>query len=116
MIAVMVVVRLGCNWLVLPGRVAKRQFGQLNNERAARLTIGIPLYSYGNTVGGDKLTDVNSFHIAALRGSVLKRSTQRMPNTYYLADSTNLVGKRYRLIGELVLFDHQPAYVVQFIK
>lgn len=114
MLAVMVTVRLGFNWLVLPGRVAKRGFYQTNNEQAARLTLGHSLYGYGSTLGGDKLTDVNSFHIAALRGDVLRRTRQKLPSAYYIADSINLSNQPYRVIGRLVLFDREPALIIQF--
>ncbi|GAB4050274.1 ArnT family glycosyltransferase [Spirosoma litoris] len=116
MLAVMIVVRLGFNWLVLPGRVAKRQFYQDTSEQAAQLTIGHPLYGYGTTVGADNPTDANSFHIAAFRGDILRKTTKKIPGAYFIADSTNLLGQRYQVIGKLTLFDRHPAYVVQFIK
>lgn len=116
MLAVMVVVRLGFNWLVLPGRVAKRQFYQDTSEQATRQTLGHPLYSYGTTIGNDSPTDANSFHIEALRGDILRINNHKQPNAYYIADSLNLVGQHYQIVGKIVLFDRHPAYVVRFLN
>jgi 4-amino-4-deoxy-L-arabinose transferase-like glycosyltransferase len=114
MLAVMIVIRLGFNWLVLPGRAVKRLFYQDTAEQAAALTAGHPLYGFGTTVGNDNATDVSSFHIAALRSDILRKTTQKLPGAYYIADSVNLVGQQYRIIGKLTLFDRHPAYVVSF--
>lgn len=114
MLAVMVVIRLGINWLVLPGRLAKRQFYKNSAEQAARSTLGQPLYGYRATVGNDQATDVSSFHITALRGDILRKTTQKIPDAYYIADSVSLSGERYEIIQKVVLFDRHPAYVVRF--
>ncbi|GAB3940657.1 hypothetical protein GCM10028805_02790 [Spirosoma harenae] len=116
MLAVMVVIRLGYNWLIFPGRVAKRQFYHDTAEQAAKLTLGHPLYGYGTTVGNDNATDVSSFHIEALRGDILRKTTKKIPGAYYIADSVNLVGQPHQVIGKLVLFDRHPANVVRFDK
>ena len=113
-LAVMIVVRLGFNWLVLPGRVVKRQFYKDSAEQAARLTLGSPLFGYRTTVGHDHNTDVSTFHIAALRGDILRKTGQKQPGACYIADSVSLVGERYQTIGRLVLFEQHSAYVVRF--
>ena len=114
MLAVMVVVRLGFNWLVLPGRLVTRQFYKDSAERAARLTLGQPLYGYRATVGNDRATDVSSFHITALRGSILRKTIHKIPGAFYIADSTSLATERYKIVDTVVLFDRHPAYVVRF--
>lgn len=115
MLAVMIVIRLGINWLVLPGRYVTRQFYKDSAEQAARLTVGHPLYGYRATVGNDNATDVSSFHITALRGDILRKTTRKLPGAYYIADSVSLVGERYEVVSRLVLFDRHPAYVVRFL-
>ena len=114
MLAVMVVVRLGINWLVLPGRFSTRQFYKESAEQAVRATLGQPLYGYQNTIGNGQATDVSSFHITALRGEILRKTYHKIPGTYYIADSISLVGERYERIGNVVLFDRHPAYIVRF--
>jgi 4-amino-4-deoxy-L-arabinose transferase-like glycosyltransferase len=114
MIGVMIVVRLGINWIVLPGRVATRQFYKNSAEQAARLTLGHPLYGYKKTVGNGQATDVSSFHIEAIRGKVLPKTYKKIPGAYYIADSVSLVGERYQILGKCTLFDKHPAYVVRF--
>ncbi|MDB5243352.1 MAG: glycosyl transferase, partial [Spirosoma sp.] len=114
MLAVMVVIRLGINWLVLPGRLATRQFYKESAEQAARSTLGQPLYGYKKTIGNGQATDVSSFHITALRGEILRKTNRKIPNAYFIADSASLVGERYDQIGNVVLFDRHPAYIVRF--
>lgn len=114
MVAVVVVVRLGFNWLVLPGRVEKRQFYRDSATQAAQLTLGRPLYGYKATVGADNATDVSTFHITAARGSILRRTSNKYSKALYIADSASLVNERYRTLGKLTLFDRHPAFIVQF--
>lgn len=114
MLAVMVVVRLGFNWLVLPGRLVTRQFYKDSADQAARLTLGQPLYGYLATVGSTRATDVSSFHITALRGSILRKTNRKMPGTYYIADSISLADEHYEIVSKVALFDRHPAYIVRF--
>lgn len=114
MLAVMVVIRLGFNWLVLPGRLTTRQFYKDSAEQAARSTLGQPLYGYQATVGNGQATDVSSFHITALRKEILRKTSRKLPGAYYIADSVSLAGQRYEVIDTVVLFDRHPAYVVRF--
>nr|WP_244968016.1 glycosyltransferase family 39 protein [Spirosoma utsteinense] len=114
MLAVMVVVRLGFNWLVLPGRLVSRELYKNSAEQAARRTIGRPLYGYRKTIGNDQATDVSSFHITALRGDILRKTNRKLPGVFYIADSASLAGEQYEVIQEVLLFDRHPAYVVQF--
>lgn len=114
LMAVMLVIRLGFNWLVLPGRAAKRTLYKQQTEEAVRATLGSPLYAYRNTVVFDGGADLNTFHIEALRGDVLRRSSQKVPGAYYIADSANLVGEQYRVVRPITLFDRHSAYVIQF--
>ena len=114
MLAVMVVIRLGLNWLVLPGRLTTRQFYKESAEQAARLTMGKPLYGYQATIGNGQATDVSSFHITALRGRILAKTTRKMAGAYYIADSVSLVNEQYEAIHKFTLFDRHPAYVVRF--
>ena len=111
---VMIVIRLGINWLVLPGRFVTRQYYKENAEQAVRPTMGKPLYGYRATVGNGQASDVSSFHISALRGDILHKTSRKMPNAYYIADSESLVGERYDIIDKIVLFDRHPAYIVRF--
>ncbi len=115
MLAVMVVIRMGLNWLVLPGRLTTRQFYKESAEQAARLTMGKPLYGYRATIGNGQATDVSSFHITALRRSVLPKTTRKVAGAYYIADSISLVNQRYQTIHRFTLFDRHPAYIVRFI-
>jgi 4-amino-4-deoxy-L-arabinose transferase-like glycosyltransferase len=114
MIGVMLVVRLGFNWIILPGRATTRQSYKDSAEQAARLTLGHPLYGYKKTVGNGQATDVSSFHIAAVRGDILRKTSRKLPGAYYIADSVSLAGERYRVLGKLILFDRHPAYIVRF--
>ena len=114
MIAVLIVVRLGFNWLVLPGRAAKRQFYKESAAQAARLTLGHPLYGYKGTVGTGPATDVSSFHLTAVRGEILRKTEKKIPNAFYIADSVSLGSEPYKSIGHLVLFDRHPASIIQF--
>lgn len=114
MVAVLIVVRLGFNWFVLPGRATKREFYQTSAEQAARLTLGHPLYGYKNTVGDGPATDVSSFHITAVRGEILRRTRQKIPGALYIGDSVTLANEPYKTLGRLVLFDRHPASIVQF--
>ncbi|WP_232074218.1 ArnT family glycosyltransferase [Spirosoma aureum] len=114
MLLVMVVVRIGINWIALPGRLASRQFYKNESERIARKTIGSPLYGYRETIGSTGATDVNSFHIAALRGEILRKTDRKLANAYYIADSVSLLGERYETIDTMRLFDRHPARLVRF--
>ena len=113
-VGVMIVIRLGINWLVLPGRYVTRQYYKENAERAVRITVGKPLYGYRSTIGNDQASDVSSFHISALRGDILRKTNHKIPAAYYVADSVSLVGERYDIVDKIVLFDRHPAYIVRF--
>lgn len=114
MLAVMVVIRLGFNWLVLPGRLTSREFYRDSAEQAARRTVGKPLYGYRTTIGNDQATDVSSFHITALRADILRKTSRKLPGAYYIADSASLVGEQYDIVQKVVLFDRHPAYIIKF--
>jgi len=117
--ATMAVLRWGFNWFALPPRVEHRQFYKDSSEAVARLTLDqngkpLPLYGYKATIGTDGGTDVNSFHIAAVRRRVLGVTDRKIPGAFYIADSLNLAGERYRTRHRFMLFDQHPAYLVQF--
>ena len=114
LVAVLVVARLGFNWLVLPGRAAKRQFYQDSAVAAAHLTLGHPLYGYKTTVGSTNATDISTFHITATRGEILRRTDKKMPGAYYIADSVSLGREPHQTVGRVTLFDRHPAMVVRF--
>ncbi|GAB3024437.1 ArnT family glycosyltransferase [Spirosoma pulveris] len=114
MIAVLIVVRMGFNWFALPGRAAKREFYKDTAVKAARLTLGHPLYGYKTTVGDGPATDVSSFHITLVRGNILQRTNKKIPGAFYIADSVSLAHQSVRTIGQLVLFDRHPASIVVF--
>ncbi|GAB3800367.1 hypothetical protein GCM10028819_25520 [Spirosoma humi] len=114
MIAVLIVIRMGFNWLVLPGRATKRQFYQETATKAALLTLGQPLYGYKTTVGDGPATDVSSFHITAARGAILRKTSKKIPGALYIGDSLTLAREHYKTVGKLVLFDRHPASIVQF--
>ncbi|GAB3260758.1 hypothetical protein GCM10027347_25310 [Larkinella harenae] len=114
LIAFLAVFRNGFNWLVIPPRLAHRQEYKDSSERVARQSLGKPLYSYKQTIGDDGQTDVNSFHIEAVRGEILRKTDQKIPNALYIADSASLVGERYQTLSEFDLFDRQPVKLIQF--
>jgi 4-amino-4-deoxy-L-arabinose transferase-like glycosyltransferase len=131
MLVFLVVVRIGFNWLVLPPRVAHRQLYKDTSEQATRLTLDAqghpwPLYIYGNTFDLDGASDVNSFHIEALRERVLTRNDTPIVSTsarpvFYFADSLRLdsarsLGLRYRTIGHMLLFNERPTQLIQFVN
>jgi 4-amino-4-deoxy-L-arabinose transferase-like glycosyltransferase len=114
MIAALVVIRLGFNWLVLPGRAAKRQFYMESATQAARATLGHRLYGYKTTVGDGPATDVSSFHLTAVRGEILRKTDKKIPGALYIGDSLTLAHESYRTVGRVVLFDRHPASIIQF--
>jgi 4-amino-4-deoxy-L-arabinose transferase-like glycosyltransferase len=114
LVAVLVVTRLGFNWLVLPGRAAKRQFYQDSAVAAARLTLGHPLYGYKTTVGSTNATDISTFHMTTTRGDILRRTAEKVSGAYYIADSVSLGHDPYQTLGHVTLFDRHPAMVVRF--
>ncbi|MBO0938826.1 glycosyltransferase family 39 protein [Fibrella sp. HMF5335] len=114
LVGTLVVIRLGFNWLVLPGRAAKRQFYQDSAVAAARLTLGHPLYGYKTTVGATNATDVSTFHITATRGDILRRTDKQLPGAFYIADSISLGGAQVESVGSVMLFDRHPALIVRF--
>ncbi len=113
-IAAFIVIRLGFNWLVLPGRASKREFYKETATQAARLTLEHPLYGYKTTVGDGPATDISSFHITAVRGQILRKTDKKIPNAFYIGDSVSLANEQYKSVGQLVLFDRHPATIVQF--
>ncbi|MBO0933182.1 glycosyltransferase family 39 protein [Fibrella sp. HMF5036] len=113
-VGVLIVIRMGFNWLVLPGRAQKRQFYKDTATQAAQATLGHPLYSYKATVGADGATDLSAFHIAAVRREILRKTARKIPGAYYIGDSATLAFERYQTIGHLVLFDRHRASVVLF--
>ncbi len=131
MLVFLVAVRIGFNWLVLPPRVAHRQLYKDESERAARLTLTPqgqpqPLYIYGNTFDLDGASDVNSFHLEALRGQVLTRNDRAIVSVnnrpmFYFADSLRLdsaqqLGLHYQVVGQMLLFNERPTKLIQFIN
>ncbi|AUD04455.1 ArnT family glycosyltransferase [Spirosoma pollinicola] len=114
MIAVFIVIRMGFNWLVLPGRATKRQFYQESATQAANQTRGHRLYGYKTTVGDGPATDVSSFHITAARGEILRLTDKKIADAYYIGDSVTLANEHCTTIGRMVLFDRHPASIVQF--
>lgn len=114
LIAFLAVFRNGFNWLVVPPRLAHRQEYKDSSEQIARQSLGKPLFGYKQTIGSDGQTDVNSFHIEAVRGEILRKTDQKFPNALYIADSASLVGERYQTLSEFYLFDKQPVRLIQF--
>ncbi len=118
-IVFLLIARISFNFLFVPPRKEKRQRYQDNNEQAARLTLDaqgkpLPLYSYRQTIGDDGSTDVNSFHLSALRRQVLTITSEKIPGAYYIADSANLVGEKYTEYGSLLLYPERRAKIVRF--
>lgn len=118
-IVFLLMARISFNFLFVPPREAKRQRYLTDNVQAALLTLDahgkpFPLRSYGTTIGDDGSTDVNSFHIEATRKQVLPISFQKEKGVYYLADSSNLVGEKYKVITTLTLYPERPAKIVRF--
>ncbi|WP_338875699.1 glycosyl transferase [Spirosoma sp. SC4-14] len=115
MLLVMIVVRIGINWIALPGRLASRQFYKNESERIARESMGYPLYGFRQTISQPVgATDVNSFHIEAVRGEILRLTDQVHPGAYYIADSASLAGEHYQIIDTMRLFDRHSAKLVLF--
>jgi 4-amino-4-deoxy-L-arabinose transferase-like glycosyltransferase len=114
LIAFLAMFRIGFNWLVIPPRLAHRQGYKDSSERIARQSLGKPLYGYKQTVGRDSQTDVNSFHIEVIRGEILRKTDQRLPNTLYIADSVSLGNDPYQTLSKFDLFDRHPARLVRF--
>lgn len=113
--AALIVIRLGFNWFVLPGRATKRQFYQDSAVQAAKLTLGHPLYSYGSTLGADNATDVSTFHITATRQDILRKTTRHISGAYYIGDSVTLANQtNYQSLTRLVIFDRHPATIIKF--
>ncbi|GAB3568292.1 hypothetical protein GCM10027578_20720 [Spirosoma luteolum] len=115
MMLMMLAIRLGFNWLVIPGRYASRAYYQRESERVARETLGRPLYGLGQTIGRptDQETDVNSFHIEVVRGSILRKDSVLRPGRLYIADSASLIGLQYRTLDTLRLFNKHRARLVE---
>lgn len=118
-IVFLLVARLSFNFLFIPPRKDKRQRYQDNNVRVARLTLDghgkpLPLYGYGQTIGDDGATDVNSFHLSALRGRVLTSTSKKIPGAYYIADSAHLVGERYHEYATVLLYPERQAKLIRF--
>jgi len=122
MLALMVVVRIGYNWLVLPPRYQQRDFHRKTAERIASRTKGVPLFGYRQTIGPDRpndvsayqTTDINSFYLAAYRRDVLRVTDQKKYGAYYIADSVSLAGEQFTVVDTLTLFDRHPAYLIRF--
>ncbi|AEI50997.1 ArnT family glycosyltransferase [Runella slithyformis] len=115
----LLIARISFNFLFVPPRKEKRQRYREDNERAARLTLDaqgrpLPLYSYRQTLGDDGSTDVNSFHLSALRRRVLTMTSEKIPGAYYIADSANLAGEKYTEYGRILLYPERPAKIVRF--
>ncbi len=118
-IVFLLIARISFNFLFIPPRKEKRLAYQLDNEKAALMTMNAngqpaPLYSYRQTIGDDGATDVNSFHIAAMRHRVLTATSLKIPGAYYLADSLNLIGERYSEYGRLLLYPGRTAKIIRF--
>ena len=114
LIAFLAMFRNGFNWLVIPPRLAHRQEYKDSSERIARQSLGKDLYGYKQTIGSDGQTDVNSFHIEMVRGEILRKTNQKLPNTLYIADSVSLGRESYQTLSEFNLFDRHPAKLVRF--
>ena len=115
----LLVARISFNFLFVPPREAKRQRYLEDNVKAALMTMdaagnALPLKSYKTTIGDDGATDVNSFHIEATRRKVLPISFKKEKGVYYLADSSNLAGEKYKEIARLTLYPERPAKIVRF--
>lgn len=118
-IVFLLIARISFNFLFIPPRKEKRLAYQLNNEKAALLTMDArghpaPLYSYRQTIEDDGATDVNSFHVAAMRHRVLGITSLKIPGAFYLADSLHLAGERYKVYGNLLLYPGRSAKIVRF--
>lgn len=114
LIAFLVMLRNGFNWLVIPPRLAHRQEYKDSSERIARQSLGKPLYGYKQTIGSDGQTDVNSFHMEVVRGEILRRTDRKLPHALYIADSVSLGNERYQTLSEFDLFDRHPAKLIRF--
>ncbi|GAB3912711.1 hypothetical protein GCM10028803_56110 [Larkinella knui] len=114
LIAFLAMFRIGFNWMVIPPRLAHRLAYKDSSERIARQSLGKHLYGYKQTIGSDGQTDVNSFHIEAVRGEILRKTDRKLPNTLYIADSVSLGQESYQTLSEFDLFDRHPAKLVRF--
>jgi 4-amino-4-deoxy-L-arabinose transferase-like glycosyltransferase len=118
-IVFLLIARISFNFLFIPPRAEKRLRYQHNNEAAALLTMddkgnAFPLFSYRKTIEDDGATDVNSFHIAAKRGQVLRLTSSKIPGAFYLADSINLIGEHYTEYGKVLLYPDRIAKIIRF--
>jgi hypothetical protein len=118
-IVFLLLARISFNFLFIPPRKEKRLAYQLNNEKAALVTMDAqghpaPLYSYRQTIEDDGATDVNSFHFAAMHHRVLGITSLKIPGAFYLAGSLHLVGERYKVYGSSVLYPGRTVKIARF--
>jgi 4-amino-4-deoxy-L-arabinose transferase-like glycosyltransferase len=87
------VFRVGFGWLVMPERAKKHIVYRERAENIARISRNKPLYILkGSDIGN---FDGMSFHIATLRGEVLKYRETIDTASFYIADGAQLKGKNY---------------------
>ncbi|CCG98807.1 dolichyl-phosphate-mannose-proteinmannosyltransferase [Fibrella aestuarina BUZ 2] len=109
----LVIVRLLFNEIILPGRRASRERYRLNNEAAARLTLGQPLWAETNTFADEVATDVNSFYVSATRRAILPKTATIRPGQLYIMDSTRASQYKHRVVAPILLFKEHRAWVVR---
>lgn len=107
-----VVIRLFFNELVLPGRRVSRERYQQNNEAAARLTLGQPLWAEATTFADEVATDINSFYFTATRRAILPKTAHIRPGALYIMDSVRAMPYRHRIVARVLLFKEHPAWLV----
>lgn len=109
----LVLVRLFFNEIVLPGRRVSRERYRLDNEAAARQTLGRPLWAETDTFADDVATDVNSFYVTATRRAILPKTPIIRSGQLYIMDSTRAMQYPHRVVARILLFKEHPAWVVE---
>ena len=112
---VLVVARIGFNWFILPPRLAY-PLGFLNPiQQQVDKTKSAKLFAYKNTIKDDGSEDFASYQIAAIRGEILRNTNSKIPNAFYLADSSSLVSEQYiSICDSLQLDDDLTVKLVKF--
>lgn len=102
---ILIIARIGFNWFILPPRLAYPMSFKKPIEKALQQTSSQGLYAYKNTIKDDGSEDFASYQIASIRGEILRNTSQKYPNTLYLADSSSLLGENYIVITDSIPLD-----------
>jgi hypothetical protein len=108
----LLVIRVGFNWFVIDNRGAYDRMAAAKADSIATITKNAPLYVLDSADRGN--LDGTSYLIETRRNDILRISSVKDSNAFYIADAASLHGKNYTTYLHFESYYAPPLQLVKF--